>query len=40
MIEMCDLEQEIKLKCTTLNKKLDRNVRRGVRNKNEMIDLE
>ena len=37
---MYDLEYEIGSKCTTWSKKLDRNVRHGVRNKNVMNDLE
>ena len=37
---MYDLEKEIRSKCTTWSKKLDRNVRHGLRNVNEMYDLE
>ena len=37
---MNDLELEIGSKYTTWNKKLDRNVRHGERNKKEMNDLE
>jgi len=36
---MDDLEKEMKWKCTTWSKKLDRNIRHGVRNENEMNDL-
>jgi len=35
-----DLEYEIRSKFTTWSKKLDRNLRHGVRNNNEIIDLE
>jgi len=38
--DMNDLELEIRSKCTTWSKKLDWNVRHGVRNKNEMNVLE
>ena len=31
---------KIRSKCTTQIKKLDRNIRHGVRNQNEMYDLE
>jgi len=34
------MEWEKSTKCTTWNKKLDRNVRQGVSNNNEMNDLE
>jgi len=40
MNEMNDLDEEIRSKYTALTKKWDRNVRHGVRNKNEMNDLE
>ena len=39
-IEMYVMEWEIRTKWTTWSKKLDRNVRHDVRNKNEMNDLE
>jgi len=34
------MDWEKRTKCTTCSKKLDRNVSQGVRNKNEMNDLE
>jgi len=37
---MYDMECQIRTKCTTCSKKLDWNVHHGVRNKNEMNDLE
>jgi len=37
---MYDMEYEVRSKCTTLRMKLDRNIRHGVRNKNEMNDLD
>ena len=36
--EINDLEKEIRSKCTTWSKKLDRSVRIGVRNMNEIND--
>jgi len=37
---MYDLESEIRSKCTTLIKKLDRNIRHGVRNKKEVKNFD
>ena len=38
--EMYVMEIEIRTKCTTWIKKLDRNVRHGVRNKNDRKELD